>query len=366
MNVFSPSKSRIPLARAAAVLAIASFGCGPGIPVKVPRYPEGNMGDQLKAVMGAKRKIGVIAVEPNPTLMQRIGTQMDWSSTVEASLTTTLTQKGFYTLLDMSSRKARLRELAYTQTGLTGEQRQIGTELAADGLLFIRMTNPPLQECKTEMIQDYAGTALRMGLAAMARNADGAAEGAKKEPTGVLYLTVFLQGTIVNLESGRSVTYAHSKPYKLQNEAGNPECPSTLDAFSKALEDASSAVADNLSPTIVTVKIPLAADADDVEGDQAEKVTQFLEEGNKWAEENDFEMAAQAWEKALDASGGKSASALWNIAAFKWYTGDMDGAEKYFKRSFSSGGSDWLDGAKRSLWSTFRKEKERKENEGDN
>ncbi|HMU83161.1 MAG TPA: hypothetical protein PKE49_16340 [Leptospiraceae bacterium] len=352
------------------VLIISSLAslltCVPGIPVKIPRYPEGVMGDQLKSVMGAKRKVGVVAASPNPNLLQQIGYDQDWSATVEGAVTTELTQRGFYTMIDTSSRKQRLRELAYTQTGLTGEQRNIGQELAAEGLLFIRMTAPPLKECKTEYVTDFAATALKLGMKMAMKDSNGAGDAQEKKPTGVLFLTVFVQGTLTNLETGQSVTYAHSKPYKLQNEAGNQECPSTLDAFGKALQDASAAIADNLSPSIVTVKIPLASDADDLDGDQKAKVTKYLTEGIKWAEADDFQMAAQNWEKALDASGGKSASALWNIAAYKWYSGDMDGAEKYFKRSFSNGGSDWADAAKRSLWATFRKEKDRKESEGGN
>ncbi|MCE9597322.1 MAG: hypothetical protein K8S54_05075 [Spirochaetia bacterium] len=340
--------------------------CGPGIPVKIPRYPEGTMGDQIKSVMASKRKVGVVGVEPNPTLMQQIGTDQDWTSTVEGAVSTALTQKGFYTIIDLSSRKQRLKELAYTNTGLTGEQRNIGVELAADGLMFLRMTAPPRKECKTEYVTDLAGSALKLGLAMAMKDKQGAGDAQEKKPTGVLFLTVFVQGTLVNLETGRSVTYAHNKPYKLQNEAGNPQCPSTLDGFSKALDEASAAIADNLSPAIVTVKIPLASDVDDLDGDKKAKVEKYLEEGNKWAEADDFTMAAQSWEKALDSSGGTSASALWNMAAFKWYSGDMDGADKYFKKSFSNGGADWVDAAKRSLWATFRKEKERKEGEGDN
>ena len=68
------------------VLIISSLAslltCVPGIPVKIPRYPEGVMGDQLKSVMGAKRKVGVVAASPNPDLLQQIGYDQDWSATV--------------------------------------------------------------------------------------------------------------------------------------------------------------------------------------------------------------------------------------------------------------------------------------------
>jgi len=162
----------------------------------------------------------------------------------------------------------------------------------------------------------------------------------------------------VNVETGRSTSYSFSKPYKYENAIGNPECPSTLEALSKAFDQAASALADNLSPAIVTVKIPLASDADDLIDEKKGAVEKSLEEGNKWAQAGDFDMAAQIWEKALDASGGSSAAALWNLAAYKWYAGDMDSAEKYFKKAFLSGGAEWVNARRRRVWGEFQREKE--------
>ncbi len=333
-------------------LSLLALGCGPSIPIRFPQFPE-QTGAQLRTVTEGKRNVGIVAAEGS-----RDGFMSDgggWTATMEAALSNEITGRGYYDVVDISARKERLRELAYTQSGMTAESLQIGRELAVNLLLIVRPTQRPRAECRIEKRTDYAASLASMAQAAAQGNS-GQQQGLQKKDTGVLSLTVFVQGVLVNVETGRSLSYGNSQPFQLAADVGDPNCPSQLQAFDGALQLAAQNIASRLSPTVVTVNVPLLADTEEL-GPNGARVQGWLESGNQWAESENFEEAAKSWQRALNESDGESVSALWNLAVYSWYSGDYDRAEEYFDKALDGAGPSWLDGAKRQLISKFREQK---------
>jgi len=340
---------------AALIATLAWFQCGPSIPIKFPQYPE-RTGRQLKSVLEGKRNIGIVAAKSQgPALPGE-----DWTETVEASVSAAIVERGYFNVVDVSSRKERLRELAYTQSGMTAESLEIGRELAINHLLVVKLPRQPRSECKVEQVTDYAATAL-----ALAKSAQGSSNGeggVQKKPTGVLYLTVFVQGVLTNVETGRSVSFVNTEAHRQQADVGDAGCPSALAAFDPAVKYAAGQLARNLSPTVITMNVPLMEDAGGT--GNPERVGEWLASGNQWAESRNFDQAAQDWRRALNESNGDNVSALWNLAVYSWYVGDYDAAERYFDRALDAGGPSWLDGAKRELISRFQEQKREEEGRG--
>ncbi|MCB1137191.1 MAG: hypothetical protein KDK23_00485 [Leptospiraceae bacterium] len=340
-------------------------GCASGIPVKFPQYPAGNQGQQLQRVLDGKRKLAVVARELPPgfsTNLTRLGLASEWQDTIRGSIQSAMQRRGFYSMVDLDSRDRRYQELAHAQSGMTMNQLRIGRELAVESILFVRMTALPRVECKIEEVTDLSTAALQLAMAAASKG-QNTGEAQYKKPTGVTYLTVFVEATLVNVETGRSISFSNTAPHRLENDVGNTQCPSQLKAFDEAMQMVGTEIAKNLSPEVVTFYIPLADDTDGLRGGDPDRVSAFLEEGIKWAEEGNFEEAARNWERALDESGGTSASALWNLGAYYWYSGDMDMAQDYFDRALRNAEPGWMDD-KRYVWTLFKKEKERIQKEG--
>lgn len=345
-------------------LSVWMLSCAAGIPVQFPRYPSGSTGSRLQSVLKGKKRIAVVARDLSPNISAQLsGSALagEWQETTRGTVKKAFEGKGFYEIIDLDSRDLRYRELAHAQTGMTRNQLKIGQELAINALLFVQMTAKPRSECKREEVSKLSAQAMQLAMMAASKGEAGAEP--PKQYAGVTYVTAFVQGTLVNVETGASVSYTSTSPYRLENDAGNLQCPSELTAFDGALQLAAEAIADRLSPEIVTLKIPLADDTDGLVGN-TDRVEAYLEEGIKWAEAGDFEQASLSWERALSESGGRSSAALWNLAAYNWYAGDMDMAENYFGRSIRSAEPGWITSGKRFVYKKFKEEKERKLREG--
>lgn len=360
------SSGRLATTFAVSVLFLTA-ACGPGIPIKFPQFPDGAAGTRLKQTLDGKKRVAVVAKEIPPAIKRsmRAGLAEEWSDTIRASMKSVLEDYGYYTILDVDSRNARYNELARSQTGLTNYQLAIGQELQVDHLFFVNMTALPRSECKTEMVTDTvaaASAALQLAMAANGRDVKMNNQSTSR-PTGVLYLTVFVEGKLVNVETGRSVSTSTTEPFKLQNQAGNPECPSELQAFDGAMKQAAHKIAHKLSPRVYTVKLPIEDDVDDVKGGNKKLVQQYLADGIKWIEAGDMEQAVKSWEMAMEESGGSSSAAFWNLALAKFASGDVDEADQLFQRAFQAGGPGFLDSSKRSTYALFKKEKQRIEEE---
>lgn len=352
------------------LIMIFILGCKTTIPLKFPKFPEDTQGKKLKSVLEGKKKVAVIAKELPPAVQRGLdkrGLASEWKETIRAAMKTTLEEYGYYNVIDVDSRNQRYEELARTQTGLTRNQLNLGQEFAVDHLFFVNMTAVPRVECKIEMLKDLVAAtsaALQLAMAASGQNVK-TDNTTVSRPTGVLYLTVFVEGTLVNVETGKSISYSVQEPYRLENEVGNTQCPSELVAFNKALEQATKKIADKLSPRVITVPLPLEEEDEKVQAGDQKIINSLLKDGIKWVEAGDVEQAINSWQSALDESGGTSASAYWNLAIAKWYMGDMEQAQKYFDQATQIGGPGFIETSKRKIIALFKQEKKRMEEEKD-
>lgn len=343
--------------------------CGAGIPVKIPKFPQGNEGTRLKAALDGKKRVAVVAKELSPYIARSMDASLaaEWSDTIQAKMKSALEEYGYYTMVDVDSRNSRYNELARSQTGFSTNQLAIGQELQADHLFFVNMTAIPRVECKTEMVTDAMAVgkmALQLALATNKNNRGNSNVDTPAQPTGVLYLTVFVEGKLVNIETSRSVSYMNTEPFRLENSAGNQQCPSELVAFDQAMKQATEAIAKKLSPKVNVVKIPLEDSVDNLKGGDKNLVSAYLKDGINWIEAGDLEEAGKSWELANEESGGSSSAALWNLAVLKFATGEMGDADQLFQRALQAGGPSFLSASKRGIYALFKVEKKRIEEEG--
>lgn len=351
-------------AKLSVFIVLILLSCGPSIPIRFARYPVGNYGHRLQQVLAGQKNIGIVAPEPGEGYTALISRDLDFSEIAEGEVQKAMTGRGYYNFIDLKHRKARLRELVRTQTGLTSVSKMIGQETAVDALLVVVMDREPKMECKIEGITDGAQVAveaLKLGVDIYARS-QGHNLGIDtdmsntRRPTGVLYMTLFLQGKIVNVETGESVAYSVAKPYRQVNTVGNTRCPGALKAFDFSVKAASREIAEFLSPRVEVHKVALEKSVDELEGPTAKIVKSYLKEGLRFARDDDLDSAAEQWEEALSRSGGQSAAALWNLGAYHWYRGNFSDAHDYFRRAMRTGGPDWLSGQKRDTYSLFKRE----------
>lgn len=367
-RILPTARRLLPVASAAALLITMGVGCGSYVNIRYPKFPDGEVGSRLRSTLDNKKRVGVIARAIPAGMMntlRREGLATEWSETMLATMRTALEDYGYYTLVDVESRKQRYDELANSQTGMTSMQLAIGQELQVDHLFFVNMTAIPRVECKIENVVDKFAAAAAAADAIMAarnRRPGGSTQPVSK-PTGVLYLTVFLEGKLVNIETGRSSSFSTSDPLRAENQPGNTDCPSQLGAFSSALKMAAKKIADRLSPRVMERRVVLEDSVDEIKSGDKKVIEGYLKDGMKWIDAEDMGEAEKSWQQALDESGGSSASALWNIGIVKFANGNMDEAGKYFERAMSTGGKKWVNSDKRELYAIFKKEKKRMEEE---
>ena len=346
------------------VLTTLLYGCGTFIKIPVVT----SMPRNVQRVMKGKKKVGIVLLPFKGGGLSGLGLNTDWSRTVHGAVQNAVENAGYFTVVDISSRKSRLSELGYQRSGLTEGAKEIGKELAIDAFLYIEMTSQPRKECGKELKVDWvaaganvAGYVTGLGTA-----------GKTKKLTGVLHLTVFVRGNLVNLETGESTQFSYSKPHKEVSKVGDRGCPSVLNGFNKAMESAGKNIALRLSPRVETREILVVSDTDHVNRNKS-RVKAYLRQGIKWAKTNppNYEAADEAWKNALINSGNKSAAAYWNLAVFRWYKGEMDGALDYFRKAQNIAGPEWLEkgpmigSSKLDVISKFRAGKKRMDREGD-
>lgn len=369
LSRITPVARRLLPVAAAAALLIAT-GCGTSVYIRYPKFPDGEAGSRLRSTLDNKKRVGVIARELPAGMintLRREGLATEWSETMLATMRTALEDYGYYTLVDVESRKQRYAELANSQAGFSTVQLALGQELQVDHLFFVNMTAIPRVECKIEMVVDKFAAAAAAADAIMAARSNRGNRGGNNQPvskpTGVLYLTVFLEGKLVNIETGRSSSYSTTDPLRAENQPGNTDCPSQLGAFSSALKMSAKKIADRLSPKVQEQRVVLEDSVDEIKGGDKKLIAQYLKDGMKWIDAEDMAEAEKSWQMALDESGGSSASALWNIAVVKFANGNMDEAGRFFERAMSTGGKQWMDNDKRALYALYKKEKKRIEEE---
>ena len=342
-------------------------GCTPTVQMSVVK----KMPKNFVATMKGGKKIGIMAVEPkNKGWFKGWG---DWSSTIQGAMENKFNSHGYFTIVDVAGRKARLSELSYQRSGMTTGFKAIGKELKIDGLLYLEMTNQPRTTCTKKRTR-------RNVRYCRAQNANGQCT---SFGTRVQYrmeakrlVSVFLKARLVNLETGRTISYSYNKPVEMvtaQTGATQMDCPSVLEGFSKAMEKGSKEVANHLSPKVEPYHVPLGAKPIGVAKAQQKKVESLLKAGIKWVTTSppNFEEAKDKWKEALEASGYKSAFAFWNLGVYYWNIGDMDKALEMFTKAKRAGGPDFLESSalvgnsKMDVYSRFKREKKRLELESD-
>ena len=348
--------------------------CSTVIPIQMPVYPAGKKGEAVRQVLAGKRNLAVVATLPSDRISRRFAYVENWSDLIEGKVSSEFAGRGYYRIIDLKSRKDRLREIAFSKLGITAEEKELGEELAVDTLLVLEISEPPRDDCKIEMhssTMSYGSTALKVGfmvgVAVLLDRAVIVTDVSPERPTGVRYLSIYVNAKLVNVETGRAVTWAVTAPYSLQADPGDRNCPSVLKAFDGALAQLTGELADQLSPRMVEREIPLDDEAEDLSGSQVEVVERQLEDGVAWVKKGDFELAASSWESALEESRGKSRAALWNLATYYWYLGDYEQAEDYFKQAIRYGGPDWMEESERmNIWNEFKSERDLQKGAGSN
>ena len=352
-------KRKVFLSAAAALLLSTVAYCA--TKVKIPVLTSAPK--EVMSMMEGKKSVGVIAVASKENFLQKLGLQIDWTKTIQGAVNNAFQKWAYFKMVDLESRRAQLEQLAYSRTGLTTGAQSIGKQLNADGLLFITMTAPPLQECKIEK-RFSAGAALGAAVA-LARGTGGSTE--VEKDTGVLYLTVFVEARLVRTTTGQVISFQNNRPFKLDNDVGNRQCPSILKAFDKGMDMAGARIATKLSPRVQEIAVPIVTDPVGAPEKLLARVEKSLKLGERFikAKPPNFDKAKEYWEKALNESGQKSAGAYWNLAVIKWAAADMSGADEYFKKAENAGGPDWLTDDRIDITSKFSSERKQKAKEAD-
>ncbi len=364
------------------VLIIAGQSCSTvSIPVDVPVVRDDNGGKNLVRLTTGRRNIAILAKPLDPKIKRQMHLDADWSDMVEGEVQASLKERGFFTIVDLGNRKSRLRELAYSQSGLTDKQLLVGNEIQADLLLILSISTVPVTECGVarqsgnilgNLIRgkdryDPAILAKKEEISAGMKVADFIGSGGGLFTTvapilpqvGFRDTTVFVKGTLINIETGESVAFTNSEPYRLESSVNSTDCPSELKGLNGALQYAAYRVAYNVSPEVVTYKVPVEVDIEGVPDEREDEVAGELEKGYAWAKAGNYDRAFNAWKKALNSSSGKSVSALWNIATYSWHKGQLEEAESYFEKVMDNSGPDWLDDKKRKIMTLFEDTKKK-------
>ena len=347
------------------LLFLNSCRCSETVGIPVVSYTPPN----FTRVMRGGKKIGVIAAARNQVSMGEFGT--DWSPTIQGAATSALVKAGYFQLVDISSRQDRLREIAHSQSGVTQEQKEIGKELQVDGLIYMRVSNQPKYDCSQKTVTKYRQGDCIRSESKQVKQADGKYKTVTKcveyqqvayqETYSTGFLTVFLQARLVNVETGEALHFTNNTPYSTTNVGG---CPSALELFGYAISSATYRMSQALSPRVTELQVPIDQDPFGSPEETEERVEAQLEQGVKWitVETPNFEQARKSWQRALELSDYKSASAYWNLSVYYWYSGDMDKAAEFMDRAQEFGGPDFIDD-RRNIITTFEKEKKRIEAE---
>lgn len=379
------SAVRIPKRRVAALLAgaglVALAGCATAFPLRFPEYPAGDSGQQLWKLTGGRRNLAVVARPLDPAIAGKVSLPTNWVDLIEGRVGGAVKDQGYFTLISPGARKERLRELARSQTGLTSTQLAIGQEIQADLLLILSLATVPRTECSvarksgnilgnlvrgtdaTDPIVLARAEQRSVGMAIVDFIGSGGGLLTTVAPVlpvvGVRDTTVFVTGTLVNVETGQSMVVTNTEPFRLENDTNLMECPSELKGLDAALTFAAYRLVSQISPRIILLKVPLADDSEGVSSDRASSVVTSLKKGNDWAEEGNLERARVLWAQSLDESGGKAAAALWNLGVYLWHTGDFRGAASYFDRAIQSASSKWMDADKKRALTRFEEARQR-------
>lgn len=300
----------------------------------------------MQTMKGGK-KVGIIAVPPQTN--SQLSEFGDMTSIIQGVAENAFRAYRYFTIVDISSRAQRMQEIALSQTGATNEQRQIGQEMSINAFLYIEVPNPPQAECKQSSRQETRNVCAQY---------DSNRKCLKYNThfvnisNATLTVKVAVKGRLVNIETGRTLTYTASNmggqtmnnnlmrsftgngQYINEVENGIASCPSVLAAFEKEVNKAAQDLAANLSPKVIDYAVIIEDDLAGTPADAKEEVKAQLKMAINWLNNANpnLDSAYDNWNQALNLSGNQSLAALWNIAVYYWSMGDLDQAEKYFNQ----------------------------------
>ena len=330
--------------------------CATKIPILVPSFPK-KKGPQLREVLRGQRNIAIFAAKTDPETVKKINseTAANWESSIEAAVSQELSELGYYKIIDISNRKKRLKELAYSQSGLTSETLEIGRDLQANAFLSIRLTKTPEAQCKVEDIENYTTKVLVITARSLITQRAGNVNTGR--PTGILYVSFFVEGRLSNVETGQSVTHFYTQTLRIASEAGTRSCTSIYKAFEHLIPNAGREIARNLSPKFLRLSVPLFSKSQDLPSSLKRKVDIHLKSGLQWAESDNMTDAKKEWDIALKKSKNNSGAAMWNLGVYYWHVGNFEEADEYFE-NLKRKKPHLLDYEKRRVLAIFNREKE--------
>ena len=336
--------------------------------------------------MKGGRRVAVVLLRPKELDMSEFG---DYAATLYGAVRNAVEAYRYLVVVDTASRRQRLEEIAFSRTGLTSEQQAMGQELSADAFLFIEVPQAPQHSCTRSSAQTQQSRCKK-------NNDKGECIETEyytvTKYTATLNMAVYVQGRLVNVATGQTLAHQatnvgarralgtdRENSWLFRTLGGNagelsvtstgspPSCPSVLTAFEESARVAAFVLAQNLSPRITDMEVPLEDRMIGVPDKAADRVKAHIKRGIKWADRKppNLDEAFRSWKAALDLSGGNSVAALWNIAVVLWSRGDYDGSLIHFRKAERIGGPDYLDGSLADTFSRFLKEKERVEKERD-
>ncbi|EPG73350.1 tetratricopeptide repeat protein [Leptospira fainei serovar Hurstbridge str. BUT 6] len=314
----------------AGALVFSLSNCGERIEVEYPVFPKSKEGRQLQKFLGTIRNVGLAVEKPQKSLWETVfGAGSSFIDQMPSKVFEAFDKESYYKLIDLSKRADSINEATLTLAGITKSRVKLGNQLGAEAILYIGYQKP-YTECGSEMMVDYGAAALKVGgaIASMAsgKNVDTGNAPITK-PTAVRYMLIPLDATLIKVETGEVKKAVVSDPAKIDAGVGNLNCPSVLDSFGKALDQAAAYIKDRLSPQVKTEKIKVYTKDEDPD------VAGFLDDGYQeiTGETPSFKKAKEAWEKADKKAGGKSGGAKANLGTYYFSVGDFDKAIKYYE-----------------------------------
>ncbi|TGK07625.1 lipoprotein LipL41 [Leptospira semungkisensis] len=323
----------------AGALAFSVSNCGETVDVEYPVFPKSKEGRQLKQFLGTIRVVGLAVEKPQKSLWETVfGAGSSFIDQMPSKVFEAFDKETYYKLIDLSKRADSLNEATLTLTGITKSRVKLGNQLGAEAILHIGYQKP-YTECGSEMMTDYGAAAMQVGgaIASMAtgRNVNTGGGSISKQ-TAVRYMLIPLDATLIKVETGEVRKAVVSNPAKVDGGVGGSVCPSVLDSFGKALDEAALYIKDRLSPKVNTEKIRVFTKDEDPD------VADLLNDGYQeiTGETPSFKKAKENWEKADKKAGGKSWGAKTNIGTYYFQAGDFDKAIKYYEDAMKISGVD--------------------------
>ncbi|TGK12175.1 lipoprotein LipL41 [Leptospira fluminis] len=315
----------------AGALVFSLSNCADTVDVEYPVFPKNKDGRQLQKFLGSIRNVGLAVEKPQKSLWETVfGAGSSFIDQMPAKVFEAFDKESYYRLIDLSKRADALNEATLSLTGITKNRAKIGNMLGAEAILYIGYQKP-YTECGSEMMVDYGAAAMKVGgaLASMAtgKNIDTSGSGPVTKQTGIRYMLIPLDATLIKVETGEVKKAVVSNPAKVDAGVGNLACPSVLDSFGKALDQAAGYIKERLSPLVKTERISVYTKDEDPE------VAGYLDDGYQEikGETPSFKKAKEAWEKADKKAGGKSGAAKANIGTYYFSAGDFEKAIKYYE-----------------------------------